>query len=125
MRSRGAGGWCSCNSSHCCAGFDLAALDPLGTDCIHTVVECAKLAYADREAWYGDPRFADVPLGTLLSDKYNEQRRRLIGPHASLELRPGDLPGAHRLGGPATPQAGRSFWQASRAPVSRPWRGSG
>ncbi len=74
-------------------GFDLAAMNPLGADFIHTVVECAKLAYADREAWYGDTRFADVPLGTLLSDKYNEQRRRLIGPQASLELRPSELPG--------------------------------
>src|SRR5215831_3184618 len=49
------------------AGFDLAAMEPGGAEYIHTVVECAKLAFADREAWYGDPRFADVPLAALLS----------------------------------------------------------
>ena len=37
------------------------------------IVECAKLAYADREAWYGDPRFADVPLNTLLSPAYERR----------------------------------------------------
>ena len=74
-------------------GFDLAAMDPLGADFVHTVVECAKLAYADREAWYGDPRFADVPLPTLLSETYNAERRRLVGPAASLALRPGAVGG--------------------------------
>ena len=47
-------------------GFDLAAMDPDGPDFVHTVQECAKLAFADRDAFYGDPRFADVPLETLL-----------------------------------------------------------
>jgi gamma-glutamyltranspeptidase/glutathione hydrolase len=53
-----------------------------------------KLAYADREVFYGDPAFVEVPLETLLSSEYAAQRRRLIGGEASLELRPGDLPGA-------------------------------
>ena len=70
-------------------GFDIGAMDPLGADFVHTVVECAKLAYADREAYYGDPNFADVPLGALLSDDYNAERRKLVGRNASLELRPG------------------------------------
>ena len=70
-------------------GFDLGAMDPQGPDFAHTMVECFKLAYADRDAWYGDPDFVDVPLDTLLSDTYNEQRRKLIGDTASLELRPG------------------------------------
>lgn len=74
-------------------GFDLGAMDPLGADFVHTVVECAKLAYADREAWYGDPDFGDVPLSTLLSDTYNAGRRRLVGAEASLELRPGEVDG--------------------------------
>jgi gamma-glutamyltranspeptidase/glutathione hydrolase len=68
---------------------DLAALDPLGPDFVHTVVEAAKLAYADREAWYGDPDFVQVPIAELLSDDYTRQRRALMGPRASLELRPG------------------------------------
>jgi gamma-glutamyltranspeptidase/glutathione hydrolase len=57
------------------------------------VVECAKLAYADREAYYGDPNFSPVPLGALLSDDYNAERRMLVAHDASLELRPGTVPG--------------------------------
>ena len=70
-------------------GFDLDGLDPLGPDFVHTVVECLKLALADREAWYGDPDFVDVPMSTLLSPGYNDARRRLVGERASLELCPG------------------------------------
>ena len=73
--------------------FDLGAMDPYGAEFIHTVVECAKLAFADREAYYGDPDFADVPIEALLADDYNAQRRRLVGQLASLELRPGSIPG--------------------------------
>ncbi|MFM2128645.1 MAG: hypothetical protein RL477_191 [Pseudomonadota bacterium] len=74
-------------------GFDLDGMDPLGPDFIHTVIECAKLAFADREKFYGDPNFARVPMDVLLSDSYNDARRRLVGPQASMELRPGDVPG--------------------------------
>jgi gamma-glutamyltranspeptidase/glutathione hydrolase len=70
-------------------GFDLAALDPFGAEYVHTIVECAKLAFADREAWYADPNFVDVPMQALLSPQYNDERRRLIGKTASHELRPG------------------------------------
>lgn len=72
---------------------DVGGLDPLGADFVHTVVECAKLAYADREAYYGDPAFADVPLATLLSADYNAARARLVGAQASMELRPGSVAG--------------------------------
>ncbi len=75
------------------AGFDLAAMDPVGEKLVHTVVECAKLAFADREAWYGDPDFTDVPMATLLSDAYNVARRKLVTNRASLELRPGSIDG--------------------------------
>jgi gamma-glutamyltranspeptidase / glutathione hydrolase len=74
-------------------GFDLAAMDPLGPDFVHTVTECAKLAFADREAYYGDPNFVDVPLPQLLSDKYNRARCKLVTQRASRELRPGSIPG--------------------------------
>jgi gamma-glutamyltranspeptidase / glutathione hydrolase len=70
-------------------GFDLGSLDRMGADVVHTVVECAKLAFADREAWYGDPRFVDVPLVELLSAGYADERRGLVGEEASAELRPG------------------------------------
>lgn len=74
-------------------GFDLAAMDPLGPDFVHTQVECAKLALADREAWYGEPLVNDVPAQALLSDAYNDERRRLVGDTASMELRPGSPDG--------------------------------
>ena len=74
-------------------GVDIAAMDPLGADFIHTVVEGMKLCFADREAFYGDPDFVKVPLGTLLSEDYNTERRKLIGAAASLDMRPGTIAG--------------------------------
>jgi gamma-glutamyltranspeptidase/glutathione hydrolase len=74
-------------------GFDLDGLSPEHPDFVHTVVECAKLAFADRESFYGDPDFVGVPLEILLSDGYNDARRRLVGDGASRELRPGHVPG--------------------------------
>jgi gamma-glutamyltranspeptidase / glutathione hydrolase len=71
------------------AGFDLRAFGLGSADFVHTVVECAKLAFADREAFYGDPDFVDVPLERLLSREYNDERRRLVGPEAADGLRPG------------------------------------
>jgi gamma-glutamyltranspeptidase/glutathione hydrolase len=73
-------------------GFDLASMDPSGPDFIHTVIECSKLAFADREVFYGDPDFSDVPMQTLLSNAYNDERRKLVDrEHASFEFRPGAL----------------------------------
>jgi gamma-glutamyltranspeptidase/glutathione hydrolase len=74
-------------------GFDLSAMDPNGADFAHVVLEAAKLAFADREAYYGDPDFVDVPIETLLSETYAAERRKLIGDRASDEIRPGILPG--------------------------------
>ncbi len=54
---------------------------------VHLAVECAKLAFADREAWYGDT--GDVPLDVLLSREYADVRRKLVDENASLDLRPG------------------------------------
>ncbi len=75
----------------------LALLDQLGfgsdvpgsADWVHAIVESGKLAFADREAWYGDPRFTDVPLDDLLSSDYSRERAALAGESANLELRPG------------------------------------
>ncbi len=70
-------------------GFDLAAMGQGSAEYIHTITECAKLAFADREAWYGDPNFTDVPLDLLLSREYAAERRKLVGEQSSGELRPG------------------------------------
>ena len=74
-------------------GFDIAAMDTRGPDFVHTLTEAMKLAFADREYYYSDPDFIDVPIETLLSDAYNDERRKLIGKEASLELRPGRIAG--------------------------------
>jgi gamma-glutamyltranspeptidase/glutathione hydrolase len=74
-------------------GFDLSAMGHLSGEYVHTVVECMKLAFADREAWYGDPAFGDVPLETLLSAAYADERRALVGDEASFDLRPGSPDG--------------------------------
>jgi gamma-glutamyltranspeptidase/glutathione hydrolase len=71
------------------AHLDLAGAGHLSPDYVHLVVESSKLAFADREAWYGDPTVVDVPMQALLSEGYNAERARLIGPNASYELRPG------------------------------------
>jgi gamma-glutamyltranspeptidase/glutathione hydrolase len=73
--------------------FALDGLDVTGAEFIHIVVECSKLAFADREKFYGDPDFVTVPVETLLSDAYNEERRKLIHHTASLELQPGSVEG--------------------------------
>ncbi len=74
-------------------GFDLSAMGPDSPEFIHHVAEAMKLAFADREAYYGDPDFVKVPLATLLSEDYARGRRELIGNEASLEIRPGAVPG--------------------------------
>ncbi len=74
-------------------GFDLAAMKWNSADYIHTLNEALKLAYADRDTYYGDPKFAHVPTERLLSMQYAAERRKLIGPLASLEFRPGKIGG--------------------------------
>ena len=82
-------------------GFDLAELSP--AEFVHVVTECAKLAFADRDALYGD---AEVPLETLLSPEYNAERRALVGDDASPDYTPGlgRLPTV--VGAAVTPGAG-------------------
>jgi gamma-glutamyltranspeptidase/glutathione hydrolase len=74
-------------------GFDIAAMDPVGAEFVHTVAEAMKLAFADREAFYGDPDFIDVPMQALLSADYTAARRALIGREANNEFRPGSPEG--------------------------------
>jgi gamma-glutamyltranspeptidase/glutathione hydrolase len=72
-------------------GFDLKAMEHGSADYVHVVIEALKLGMADRDAYYGDPDFVDVPLQVLLSDDYTRLRRKLIDMQtASLEARPGD-----------------------------------
>jgi gamma-glutamyltranspeptidase / glutathione hydrolase len=71
-------------------GIDLHSFGVNSTDYIHQVHEAIKLAYADRNAYYGDPAFATVPIAGLLSKAYAAERRTLIGAQASLEQRAGD-----------------------------------
>jgi gamma-glutamyltranspeptidase/glutathione hydrolase len=66
------------------------ALDPSSSKGIHAIAESFKLAFADREAWYGD---ADVPLQTLLSEGYAAERAALVSEQASTSLRPGSPEG--------------------------------
>jgi gamma-glutamyltranspeptidase/glutathione hydrolase len=71
--------------------IDLKAMGHNRPDAVHTLVETLKLAMADRDTYYADPLFADVPLVPLLSPEYAALRRSLIDPKAaSLERRPGD-----------------------------------
>jgi gamma-glutamyltranspeptidase / glutathione hydrolase len=72
-------------------GFDLKAMGRDRPEAIHTVVEAMKLAMADRDTYYADPLFVDVPLAELLTPDYAAKRRALVDPkHASLVRRPGD-----------------------------------
>ena len=76
-------------------GFDLAELS--SAEFVHVVTECAKLAFADRDALYGDAE--DVPLDRLLSTEYSDERRALVGEDASGEYLPGigRLPSLHAV----------------------------
>ncbi|GAA1082488.1 gamma-glutamyltransferase family protein [Tsukamurella spumae] len=72
-------------------GFADDELDPSTAAGAHRIIEAQKLAFADREAYYGDA--ADVPLPQLLSAEYGAQRRAMIGPRASTQFRPGTVDG--------------------------------
>lgn len=99
-------------------GFDLQALGHNSAAYIHLVTEAAKLAFADREAYYGDPDFIQVPLAELLSERYAAVRRTLIDQErASLELRPGDPRHYQALQTPQEPLVGRQ-WQRGTVHVA-------
>jgi gamma-glutamyltranspeptidase/glutathione hydrolase len=74
-------------------GFDLRSLGINSAEYIHRSVEALKLAYADRDTYYGDPRFNNIPESILLSKEYAAGRRELIGSKASFDFRPGKING--------------------------------
>lgn len=80
-----------CQALRLLEGFDLRRMGHLSADYVHVAVEAIKLAMADRDEYYGDPEFAEVPLTALLSDEYTSLRRPLIDlQQASRQARPGD-----------------------------------
>ncbi len=80
-----------CQALRLLEGFDLKGMGHLSTNYVHVAIEALKLAMADRDEYYCDPCFADVPMDILLSDTYTELRQTLISMgQASLEARPGD-----------------------------------
>ncbi len=90
-------------------GFDLAAMGHNSPRYIHTVAEALKLAMADREAYYGDPDFAEVPIEELLSKEYARERAALIDPERPHPELP--APGAVPSAGPAN----RVVWRGEAA----------
>jgi len=78
-------------------GYDLRAMHWNSAEYLHTLVEALKLAYADRDTYYGDPKFVKIPADRLLSKDYAADRRKLISSVASLDFRPGQI-------GPHPPQ---------------------
>lgn len=73
-------GWVLLQELNLVEGFDLAAMGPLSADCVHTLVEAKKLAFADRERWAGDPRAVTLPLEELLGKPYAARRAAAIDP---------------------------------------------
>jgi gamma-glutamyltranspeptidase / glutathione hydrolase len=92
------------------SGFELRGFGHNSADYVHVVAEAAKLAFADRDQYYGDPAFVDVPLPGLLSERYASARRALIDPdRASHEQRPGD------------PRRGAAFLEGEEVFAARDW----
>ena len=90
-----------CQTLRLLEGFDLKKMGHLSADYIHVFTEALKLGLADRDEYYGDPLFEDVPLNALLSDEYTKIRRPLIDmKKASAQIRPGDPINMKPLKGP-------------------------
>jgi gamma-glutamyltranspeptidase / glutathione hydrolase len=77
--------------------FEIESFNSTSDDYIHLLVESSKLAFADREYYYGDPLFDTVPLDILLSDKYNSHRSKLITDLASNKFIPGNVFGDKKI----------------------------
>ena len=72
--------------------FDLKAMGHNSPEYIHTVTEALKLVFGDREAYYADPEYAEIPLDGLISKEYAAERVGLIDPERALpeQAAPGD-----------------------------------
>ena len=91
-------------------GIDVAALGHNSLHYVHTLAEAMKLCFADRERYYGDPRFVDVPLARLLSASYGRARRALIRPDRAWPTMP-------PAGGEDVPEGTGSAPDAVASPV--------
>lgn len=90
-----------CQTLRLLEGFDLKKMGHLSADYVHVLTEALKLGLADRDEYYGDPLFVDIPMKKLLSNKYTKLRRQLIDMEkASSEVRPGDPIKMKALKGP-------------------------
>ncbi len=106
------GPWCQgpvlAQALNIVSGIDLKALRHNSPPYIHTLTEALKLAFADRQRYYGDPKFVDVPIDTLMSARYADARRRRIDPHKAA---------------PGMPEAGDASSSASRQNLPRATQG--
>jgi len=105
--------WCQgpilLQSLNMLSGLPLAEADLNGADFVHLVTEAMKLAFADREAFYGDPLTSDIPVEHLLSQAYADERRALITGTASQDQRPGAIPGYEAWAAAAVRRAALPF----------------
>jgi gamma-glutamyltranspeptidase / glutathione hydrolase len=103
-------------------GYDLKAMGHNSPEYLHTVVEAAKLAFADRDRYYGDPKFSKIPEEVLLSKDYAAQRRKLIDPeHASMDHRPGSVGDLIPLPSPLTGSGHNSVQDTTCVNVADKW----
>jgi gamma-glutamyltranspeptidase/glutathione hydrolase len=80
------------------SGFDLKGMGFQSADELHTFTEAMKLAFDDRDVYYGDPDFSKIPAEALLSTSYADERRKLVDPQTAWRVhRPGS-PGGARPG---------------------------
>lgn len=92
----GCGPWCQgpmlLQALKLIEGFDIANLGHNSAEYLHIVVEALKLAAGDRERYFGDPRFVDVPMDMLFSEDYLARRRQMIDPAKAFpDMPPGGL----------------------------------
>lgn len=71
-------------------GFDIASMGHNSVDMLHTYINCARLAYADRFQYLADPEFAEVPWNGLISENYTQRRRKLVQDNTPRAFEPGD-----------------------------------